>query len=830
MTASDEPQTGIGREDRRAPRLHFAVGSWLSFLVALSLLGCRADSRTNILLVTLDTTRADRIGAMGDEAARTPTLDRLALRGTIFERAYASVPLTLPSHTSILSGLDPTRHRVHDNGASVPDSIETIAQRLSKAGYRTAAFVAAFVLDSTFGLDRGFDHYDDEIEFTANPLEGQVPQRSGDVVTDRAIEWLHEAEDHPFFVWIHYYDAHSPREPKAPFDRMPDKYAAEIAYADAQLARVLDVVARLSGETLIVVIGDHGESLGDHDEATHGIVAYDSTLHVPLIISGPGFARGARVSRLVGTQDVAPTILAAIGETFDHEVDGVALQHADVSEVDERVSYFESRGPSISYGWAPIAGIRSGRWKYTAEPEPVELYDTVSDPGEKISVAETRAEVLVRLETAYARFRGCCVNGGRDRSGLSADVIGRLAQLGYVAAPQQFDPGEEPDPRRFVGAFGWIDGARNLANEGRLAESIQALEILSTSAPIRGAVLRRLAHVYLAAGRPLDAAQTFEELNSLAPSEEFRLGLAHALLAASDFEGALAALGDSSSAVGAPARRRALLRGRALFAQGQTQEALQIAEKVLETAPLDEEALVLASRARAEMLDRRSEIARLEAWLSAPPEARSWTGLRLTLAELYRAERRDADAVRVLEATPADARALGMLGAIAAAHANPQRAIEHYEAALKEQPALSAHRRELADLYRISGRDQEALGLYDELIAARPRDPDILLERGAIHLKSGRLSDARRDFTRSFELDPELPEACFNLGLAELQAGNESEAEKYLLRALELRPEYAKASLHLARLYRERGDPRAAEFAERAASGNGGTPTPLGNR
>ena len=306
---------------------------WIAILLAAAVLpagtACQRDERPSVVLVTLDTTRADALGAMGNAKARTPALDALAARGALFERAYASTPLTLPSHTTILTCVDPEVHGVRDNGDPVAvEGLETVAQHLAARGYATAAFVAAFVLDSSFGLDRGFDLYDDEIERVDDPLSFAVPQRRGVVVTDRALKWLGERRRSPFFLWVHYFDVHTPRNPPPPFDRLGDPYAGELAYADAQVARLLEGARRAARgrEMLIVVVGDHGESLGQHYEATHGVVAYDSTLHVPLIAAGPGFPAGARSQAFVATRDVAPTILAAVGEPPFPRSQGVPLQ------------------------------------------------------------------------------------------------------------------------------------------------------------------------------------------------------------------------------------------------------------------------------------------------------------------------------------------------------------------------------------------------------------------------------------------------------------------------------------------------------------------------
>jgi arylsulfatase A-like enzyme/predicted Zn-dependent protease len=780
---------------------------------ALACAACARDGRPDIVLVTLDTTRADRIGAMGDASATTPVLDALAARGAVFERAYASAPRTLPSHTTMLTGLDPNEHGVHDNGAIVPADLATLAERLSARGYATAAFVAAFVLDSRFGLSRGFEHYDDEIRWESSPLDFTVPQRRGGEVTDRALAWLDAEPESPYFLWVHYFDPHMPRDPPSPFDEISDRYAAEIAYTDAQLGRLLDGTERASGsrDLVVLVVGDHGEALGDHDEQTHGILAYDATLHVPLIASGPGFPSGSRSDAFVQTRDVAATLLAAAGESG---LPGFPLQSVLAGQSPgSRIGYFESVGPEINNGWARIGGVRDARWKYTAEPDPVELYDTANDPGEAQNRADARPEIVERLAGIYAELRRN--ERVAQPPALSPDVRERLEALGYASTPVRF-AGEAPDPRRLVGSLGWIERARAVAAEGRVGDAIRALEVMVQHPQIRPVALQRLAPVYLAAGRNTEAAAAYEELVGLG-IPEMRTAWAEALLIDGRFEKALAALGERKDASGAGDLRTALMRVRIDIAFGRNDEALAGIETLLAANPRNDIARALRSRARAVRDGASAEIERLRAELATEVDAFVMT--RTELALLLSGEGRDNEALRILESfeDPSPDH-LAMRAEIALRHGNPERAARLYGEALDRRPHERDWLYSLADLDRGLGRFDAALALYDELIAARPGDSGAQLDRGAVLLSLERWKDAEAAFQRALEIDPELAGAEFNLALIALKDGREQAAEGHLQRTVALRPDHAKAHYLLAKHYRVRGDSRASLHAEQAAA------------
>ncbi len=761
---------------------------------------------------------------MGDERARTPALDALAERGVVFERAYASVPLTLPSHATMLTGLDPVEHGLRDNGRfPLPDSIETVAERLRARGYATGAFVAALVLDESFGLAQGFDTYDDELPPKLDPLDTAVPSRRGAEVTDRAIAWLERTRG-PRFAWVHYYDVHWPRDPPPPFDALGDAYAGELAYVDAQVGRLLEAVeARAGGrETLVLVVGDHGEGLGDHQEASHGMLAYDSTLHVPLLAVGTGFAAGARSRAFVRTLDVAPTLLAAAGApTHSGPARGRGIplqQRLEATGEGEVVDFFETLHPSYGLGWSPVAGVRTSRWKYTASPEPVELYDVVADPAETANRAEQSREIASRMRRLFDSQRSASDDlDATPSAAIPEPLREQLFALGYVDARGVFEPDARPDPRQVVGTLGLLHRAQRLALEGRVADSIRALEILASSPVVRVLALQRLAALYMAAERFADGVEAHRRLAALTESHDAILALAAALLVADRPAEALAELDAVEARGGASSELWPLLRGQALVALGRFEEAERIAEAVRAANPDSDSALALASRARAAHLGAPAEIERLQAALrKTPGQARPET--RLVLAELLRAERRDREAVRTLEALEAplpEHRIL--LARIARDHGNRAKAASLLESAHAQRPADGALRWALAELYGELGRLREARALYDALVEVDPADPALLVNRGALALRQNDHPAARADLERALTLDAGSSEAAFNLALLATAEGREKDAEQRLLQVVALRPEHAKAHLHLARIYQRRGDARAAHHAEQAA-------------
>ena len=362
-----QAQSSAPAAPRRTRRVLRAVVFSLA-LLALTLLGWRLlEARSsgiaagaNILLITLDTTRADRLGCYGHAAASTPALDQLAAGGTCFDSAFAQIPLTLPSHASLLTGMHPAELGILDNGrAALPDDVETLAETCRDRGYRTAAFLAASVLDGRFGLSAGFDVYDDELPAPPGGVIEFDQERPANVVCDRALAWLAGNTDSPFFCWVHFFDPHGPYEPPEPFrSRLADPYDGEVAFADTQVGRLMSWLQahELADRTLVVVASDHGEGLGEHGESAHGVFLYDSTIRVPLILSMPTrIAAGRRVTAVVSLVDILPTLLELLGWPVPGAVSGTSFAGAlHGNRLPPQSSYARSDYALDHFGWGRL--------------------------------------------------------------------------------------------------------------------------------------------------------------------------------------------------------------------------------------------------------------------------------------------------------------------------------------------------------------------------------------------------------------------------------------------------------------------------------------------
>ncbi|HXV65431.1 MAG TPA: sulfatase, partial [Vicinamibacteria bacterium] len=358
------------------------------------------DGRSNVVLVTVDTLRADKLGAYGGDVA-TPHIDRVASAGVLFENTSTVSPLTLPAHASILTGTYPMRHGVRDNGGYyLPSDSVTLAEVLREKGYATGAFVGAFVLDSRWGLDQGFDRYYDDFDFSQfeDVSLGSV-QRPGNVVLDEALRFMEQVESPPFFTWIHLYDPHTPYNPPEPhrarYAGNPwGLYDGEVAFVDDLIGRLADWLERksLAKNTILIILGDHGEALEDHGEIEHGFFIYDATMKVPFIVAGPNVRnRGRRVSAQVRSIDLMPTVLDWLEIPVPASAEGVSLRPLVDGDVDtlELVAYGESYYPRGHYGWSELRSLRTDAFHFIQAPRP-ELYDLRNDPAERKNLAPER--------------------------------------------------------------------------------------------------------------------------------------------------------------------------------------------------------------------------------------------------------------------------------------------------------------------------------------------------------------------------------------------------------------------------------------------------------
>jgi choline-sulfatase len=416
-------------------------------LLALALAACSAPSQPpadppqtrHLILITIDTLRADRVGAYGYARARTPHIDDLARRSARFAHAYATAPITLPSHASLLTGRYPPGHAGRHNGMRVDGKVPTLADTLATAGFAAGAFVGAFPLDRRFGLDRGFGTYGDRMPRGARGrLDNERPGRQ---VVDEALVWLQAHRTERVFLWVHLFEPHAPYGDPRSSRPLADRYDDEVAEADVQVGRIIAALGAEAGASLVVVASDHGEAFGEHGEISHSLFVYDTTLQVPLVMGGPGIAARV-VPTPVSLVDVASTVLTRLGvKPFDS--DGVDLTRViNGEEASPRDLYAESFAPLLDFGWSPLRTLRSGGFKYIEAPRP-ELYDTTSDPGETRDVSGSDARRATDLRDRIQRYSTV----SPDLQSVDRDARARLQALGYVSGSGGTRTGSLPDPK-----------------------------------------------------------------------------------------------------------------------------------------------------------------------------------------------------------------------------------------------------------------------------------------------------------------------------------------------------------------------------------------------
>jgi len=514
-----------------------------------------------VLLVSFDTTRADHLGPYGYEGARTPTIDALAAEGTLLTRAYTTNPITLPAHTSLMTGTYPPFHGVRDNSNYfVREELETLAERLSAAGYDTAAFVGAFVLDSQFNLDQGFDRYDDQVErdWSRDEIEARerkafgFPERKANLVSLAATNWLREREktDSPFFMWLHYFDPHEPKNPPEPHRSLsPGAYDAEIAFADEQLGNVIREIQKQGryDQTLVVFTADHGEGLLDHGEPTHSLLIFDSTIRVPMIFRIPG--RQPEVDdQLASLVDVTPSVLDLLGLEPGSDVQGRSLFVPEGERQQRRAIYHESMVGLLQNGWSPLRGLRDGRWKLIHGSAP-RLYDIEADPDDVFNLAQREPEVVREMEQRLVQFLAEHKSQETEKAVTEADeeTARKLRSLGYIVTSDSATAavtddlvaaGEDPHRLRYLFDLFGI-ATENMDNDKVMLAISQLDEILAVD-PENRAALNYLARAhYLHTGRVVRAKELLARSLELDPEqEEARYFLIRILFGEGNLDGA----------------------------------------------------------------------------------------------------------------------------------------------------------------------------------------------------------------------------------------------------------------------------------------------------
>ncbi len=647
---------------------------------------------SNVLLVTIDTLRADYVGAYGSARGLTPTLDEFAAAGLRFEHTYAHVPLTLPSHASLLTASYPTRNGVHDNGTfRLGASTPTVAEALKRAGYRTGAFIGAFVLDARFGLGRGFDVYDDRVFGRGGDVE--FVRRSAEQVLAPAARWITagdlglrargsaaepDGSQHgspassapspqapppsPWFAWVHLYDPHEPYESPEPYKSRyaGAPYQGAVAYADAALGQFVASLRRAKAldNTLVVIAADHGESLGEHGERTHGLFAYDSTLRVPLVIWAPARLSAGTFTDTMRLVDVVPTMLDLLGVAPLTGADGRSIRPFATGEqpFDRSASYFEALNANLTRGWAPLTGVVRDRFKVIDLPLP-ELYDLDVDPGEQRNVYAQQQPRARELEASLDRV----VKGAAPATAtpIDADAEARLRSLGYVvaspASPRK-SYGAADDPKTLVHLNTALDAAGAAWARGDAQTAVQTLDGVIRERPDFLVAYERIGYILRASGRPDDAVRVLDRAA--------RDGHADRVM--------LRSLGSALRDSGDLKRSAAVLN-----------ELAKSDQSDLETA--DELGVTLASMGRS--ADAEREFRRVLA--ASPNAAETWNNL----GSLFLAMKRYPDAAEALQRAiainPDLASSHNGLGVALAAQGQVDRAIVEWRRALELRPGYA---------------------------------------------------------------------------------------------------------------------------------------------
>lgn len=712
------------------------AGPWLTPLLRERRLRS-APRPLDVVLITLDTLRADRLGCYGNRDVATPHLDSLATHGVRFSNTYSHVPLTCPSHASLLTGLIPVRHGVHDNGGFVlGDKPTTLPEVFVDAGYRTGAFVSAFVLDRRFGLGRGFATYEDEVPGGGrDDIEASV---RASVTVDRALAWLHSDRARPTFLWVHLYDAHYPYDPPEPFaSRYKDRpYDGEVAYVDEQVGRLLEGVAEGGRPTLVAAIGDHGESLGEHQELTHSYFIYSATQRVPLLISLPGYLpEGELLAPVVRGVDLMPTLLALAGLASPENIDGKSLVPLMTrsSTQEPGPAYLESHHPRIWWGAGELLGLRSGPWLFIQSKRP-ELYRTDQDGGETHNVASQYPAELEQLGSRLKSMLGD-VDPLANRQALDPESEARLRALGYVGSVQHTTAAASdlPDAKDNGPLLSGNTRANQLLEAGKKQEALEAFRDTLKLNPRSASVRASIASLLLDMGQQAEALPLFTELSLEDPdNESATLGMSRALRGMGRKADSLKALRLALAHLPRSPRLHEEL-GAALLEDGESEQAR------------DELALSVA-------LDPRQLASRLRYGLVLFRLKR----LRDASSELQAVVTRSPRSQEAQQAAPI----LLALGAALVDASDFDESRKAYEAALAAGSRAEANYLDLALATYRAGRHARALEVLQAGSAAHPESAELHYRMGKLLQESGKPAEAEAEYRQARKLDPKREDAA----------------------------------------------------------------------
>ena len=735
--------------------LLIALLGWFYFIRKPDFASLSRGKRFNVLLITLDTTRADRLSCYGYKGIRTPNIDALASKGILYEKCITPTPLTLPAHASLFTGTYPLLHGVRDNAAFiVPQDLTMLAEVFKQKGYKTGAFVSSFVLDSKWGINQGFDHYLDDFDLHQENIVsvGDI-QRPGNQTVDAALAWLSNVKSSGFFLWVHLYDPHTPYEPPLEFKQAypGNPYLGEIAFGDKQVGRLLTYLdtTDLRKNTYIVLAGDHGESLGEHKEDGHGFFIYEETLHVPLIISTPFPSfQGLRKKEIVSLVDVTPTILDMVGFQASLPFQGRTLlnEFSEKSRNDaESFVYSETFYPRFHFGWSELQSIQDDHYKFILSSDS-ELFDLQSDPEEttnlagvdryKTSAFRSKAESLIARWSQGAK--------SQDYSHLDEETQEKLAALGYIGTFSDTKPNTRvASPREKIDIYTQLSAARELSlqSEFEKAERL-TLDIIKKDPGIIDSY-STLGNIYLKQNRYPDALESYRKALALKPDDT------------------------------------ALITGIAGCHLKLDQKAE--AEKVL-----------------------------VESLKIVPSDSRIF----FMLGNVYRAQGQEEKAIgafrQCLKLNPKSASAYNALAAIHFVRKDFKAARENVEAAARYEQRLPGIHYTRAQILEVEGNLQEAIEEYKKELQIFGKNFRAAYNLSALYRQLGKPAEEEEYLRKSIQMNDEFPLSYLYLARIQLKSQkNYDEAIGLVNKSLELNPQpkyEALAYFLLADLYNRTGD------------------------
>lgn len=751
----------------------------------------------NVLLISIDTTRADHLNCYGYPYSKTPTLNDLARHGVLYSRAYTPSPSTLPAHCSLMTGLYPLHHGVRANGTfRLAEEKTTLAEVLGAAGYVTGAAISAFVLDSRFGLDQGFGSYDDDLTVGMKYSPHMFRERAAELTNVPVTRWLREHGHERFFFWVHYFDPHAPYLPPEPYrtNYAQGLYEGEIDYVDEQIGKMLTVLDEIGirDHTLVIVVSDHGEGLGQHGEQTHSLLVYDSTLHVPMIFSAPlPFPQGRVVHDQACLTDVMPTVLELLGIAGPAGVDGVSLLKR-ISDVRESIC-IETLCTMVLHGWAPLLGIRQSDHKFILAPVK-ELYDLRNDPLEETNVHDERSDIAARLYQELIRLAGTAdpylATAVEQDIEMDSQTRRNLESLGYVFSRKGklAEPQSLPDPKEMVYHWERLQKAVNLKLAGRVKEAAAIIEECVQKVPRDVYARQNLADVHSLMGDLDKAMDTLRPALELHP-EDTGLKVAMASLHVN---------------------------------KGQIAEAEQYYQEVLEAEPESPEALMGLAYVT-HLRGRPDEaIATLERVVAldpgtAGPSAYNQIGLIHLRAGRIDQARQAYEASLRIDALNGSAH--DGLANVFLAEDNHDEALKHLDAALRFNPLQLDALATMGGLHRERGAMEAAEAYCRRALDINPKFAIALNNLGLIYRQQDRLDEAEKAYRDAIEASPRLAIPHYNLAQLLLQKGEESEAGAEFLAAVRADPNDTRALVNLATYHYRRDQPaEAARWYRRAVA------------